>query len=374
MTETTRLDAVVEAVRADLHRRSQLGITKYGTTLCENGASHRERLQHAYEEALDLANYLKWAMMQIDGEAPERMADTAPVLPGDAEMPAGWRCDTWYSDRVAWAVHHGTRPMSATGSSPTHTEAMRAAAQAARYVEAHSAGLAPNPVEDMRARKDAAYEERNRVVAALAKLFPSGLKRTWIEGWDPEWHGCVYVDLPTGQVSWHYHDSHAHLFEGLPAYGGEWDGHDTGEKYARLAGLWPAHAGQHPEIARLLVTLSIAGRRFHAAKHPNKQAGADLARLLREMATGIEKVSGGSADPETPCLMLEASRQAVTLAECPVGLFLAEGDVLGIKTEYATNQGRIEAYIVETGEAFWGASPQTIPAQRASLVRPVTAV
>ncbi len=60
------VDVVVEAVRQDLLQRSQLGIAKYGTTLADNPAAHRARLQHAYEEALDLANYLKWAMMQLD--------------------------------------------------------------------------------------------------------------------------------------------------------------------------------------------------------------------------------------------------------------------------------------------------------------------
>lgn len=89
----------------------------------------------------------------------------------------------------------------------------------------------------MEARKDAAYEERNRVVAALARAFPSGVKRTAIPGWSDDWHGCVYIDLPTGQASWHYHDSHAHLFDGLPPYPGEWDGHSTEEKYRRLAAL-----------------------------------------------------------------------------------------------------------------------------------------
>lgn len=90
---------------------------------------------------------------------------------------------------------------------------------------------------DMEARKDGAYEERNKVVAALAKLFPSGVARTAIEGWSEDWHGCVYIDLPTGQVSWHFHDSQAHLFAGLPPYTKPWDGHDTPEKYRRLAAL-----------------------------------------------------------------------------------------------------------------------------------------
>lgn len=93
------------------------------------------------------------------------------------------------------------------------------------------------PDSALRQKADAAYLERNQVVAALAKCFPSGTKQTAIEGWDKEWHGCVFIDLPTGQASWHYHDSHAHLFAGLPEYQGVWDGHTTPEKYERLAGL-----------------------------------------------------------------------------------------------------------------------------------------
>jgi len=61
-----KTDIVIDAVREDLHRRSQLGIAKYGTTLGENQSSLRDRLQHAYEECLDMANYLKWSIMQID--------------------------------------------------------------------------------------------------------------------------------------------------------------------------------------------------------------------------------------------------------------------------------------------------------------------
>ncbi len=84
---------------------------------------------------------------------------------------------------------------------------------------------------------DEAYCERNRVVAALAKIYPSGVARTEIPDWDPCWHGCVYIDLPTGQVSWHYHDRDDDLFAGLPAYDKPWDGHTTKEKYERLAAL-----------------------------------------------------------------------------------------------------------------------------------------
>lgn len=88
-----------------------------------------------------------------------------------------------------------------------------------------------------KAEKDQAYLERNHVVAALARLYPSGIAKTNIPGWSEDWHGCVYIDLPSGQISYHYHDSQAHLFEGLPPYQGEWDGHDKDDVHARLAML-----------------------------------------------------------------------------------------------------------------------------------------
>lgn len=84
---------------------------------------------------------------------------------------------------------------------------------------------------------DSLYAERNQLVALLAQLYPAGTKRTDIEGWEPEWHGCVYIDLPTGQASWHYHEREAGLFAGLPTYTGEWDGHTTELKYERVAKL-----------------------------------------------------------------------------------------------------------------------------------------
>jgi hypothetical protein len=59
------------------------------------------------------------------------------------------------------------------------------------------------------------------------------------------------------------------------------------------------------------------------------------------------------------------------LSRCPIGLFVF-GDELCLKTEYGTNDGRIDAYIVSTGEFFWGDPPQTIASLREQMVRPVT--
>ena len=61
----------------------------------------------------------------------------------------------------------------------------------------------------------------------------------------------------------------------------------------------------------------------------------------------------------------------VTLAECPIGLFMSDDGKLCLKTEYGSNDGRIDAYIVSSGELFWGAHPQTVGNQRMQLVTPV---
>jgi hypothetical protein len=84
---------------------------------------------------------------------------------------------------------------------------------------------------------DQAYAERNQLVRFLCCHFPCGIKRTAIEGWDPEWQNCVYVETPCGQLSWHYHDREKELFSDLPPFAGEWDGHTSQQKYERLQKL-----------------------------------------------------------------------------------------------------------------------------------------
>lgn len=79
-----------------------------------------------------------------------------------------------------------------------------------------------------------AYYERNMHVALLARLYPSGIRETHIEGWDEEWRNCVYIDLPAGQISYHYHTREAHLFHDLPPYTKPWDGHQKDLVHERL--------------------------------------------------------------------------------------------------------------------------------------------
>jgi len=109
-------------------------------------------------------------------------------------------------------------------------------------------------VERLRAAKAVAYDERSRLVAALARLFPSGVQRTEIGDVDGEWHGCVYIDLPTGQASWHFQGDQARYFDDLPHYEASWDGHTTEEKYERLAAAMAAIT----EIGELHERLELA--------------------------------------------------------------------------------------------------------------------
>jgi len=118
----------------------------------------------------------------------------------------------------------------------------------------------PMALEAMRERKNAAYLERNQVVAALAKCFPSCVSSTAIEGWSEDWHGCVYIDLPTGQVSWHFHDLHAHLFDSLPHHEILWDGHTTAKKYERLAALEATQPAKPDSVAAEVIDNGFGGR------------------------------------------------------------------------------------------------------------------
>jgi len=48
----------------DIAKRQKLGIAKYGTTVAENNASRKAWMQHAYEESLDHAIYMKKLILQ----------------------------------------------------------------------------------------------------------------------------------------------------------------------------------------------------------------------------------------------------------------------------------------------------------------------
>lgn len=101
-------------------------------------------------------------------------------------------------------------------------------------------------IEELTRQKDAAYAERNQVVALAARLalhHPSCfayLGRDVSVAPEDEWSNVVFVILPGGvQLSWHIHDRELPLFARLPDVREHmdrfrWDGHTTEEKYERL--------------------------------------------------------------------------------------------------------------------------------------------
>lgn len=69
------------------------------------------------------------------------------------------------------------------------------------------------------------YDSRNLLVmaavaTALAEDIVAGYR---IDPSEPDWP-VAYIELPTGQVSWH-----------IEQHKKSWDGHDTAEKYRRVA-------------------------------------------------------------------------------------------------------------------------------------------
>lgn len=146
-------------------------------------------------------------------------------------------------------------------------------------------------IKALRKQKDGAYTERNQCVALLAKCFPSWLERhdENDKEWEDDWRNIVFIDLPTGQASWHIHDSEMSLFEGLARLSiHSWDGHTTEEKYARMARV------QAHEIQKQLKTEMLDLMKFSMesmAKHTREQRRrAEVAeRALLKRAEDFER-------------------------------------------------------------------------------------
>jgi len=85
-------------------------------------------------------------------------------------------------------------------------------------------------------QKNQAYEERNALVSAISKIWPShmALHPESDESWERDWMRIVCVHSPVGQLTWHIHDSDRG-FDHLNMAPNDWDGHSTEEKYKRLA-------------------------------------------------------------------------------------------------------------------------------------------
>lgn len=86
---------------------------------------------------------------------------------------------------------------------------------------------------------NAVYAERGQLAALLARMalklgWRAGVRQDLADDVKPDWRTVLFVDLPTGQASWHFHDSERHLLAGLPDYADAWDGHSTDAKWERV--------------------------------------------------------------------------------------------------------------------------------------------
>mgnify|MGYP001560934242 CR=1 FL=1 len=162
-------------------------------------------------------------MMHRAAEELERLAALESPQEGHCNS-----CDTWRLCELHMKCLNPPKAAERCGFPPSTVDALLEPYLAATRAE--------------RAGKQQAYLERSHLVAALARMFYAGIRQTKIDGWSPDWYGCVYIDLPSGQISYHYHDSHAHLFDGLPPYNKPWDGHDKDTVHKRLSELSVASA------------------------------------------------------------------------------------------------------------------------------------
>ena len=72
MTYTFTVTGTEHTVCRDIEARQKMGVEKYGMTVATNPAHLTEWLQHAYEESLDKAIYLKRAIAEItESEKPK---------------------------------------------------------------------------------------------------------------------------------------------------------------------------------------------------------------------------------------------------------------------------------------------------------------
>ena len=60
------VDPIVESVVSELRSRSVLGVEKYGVTLARDDLSLEQWVQHALEECMDMALYLKRIKVELE--------------------------------------------------------------------------------------------------------------------------------------------------------------------------------------------------------------------------------------------------------------------------------------------------------------------
>lgn len=216
-------------------------------------------------------------------------------------------------------------------------------------MEAHAAAV----VAEVSAQKDGAYDERNRLVAALAAMFPSAMSRHPDEDttWDDDWRWIVFVDLPTGQASWHIHDSHLPLFAHVQHGARVWDGHTATEKYERVARFCNADAKGHREVA--LVAAAVAEVEKERDDFSGRAMLAEgrlleLLDVLRERTDALDAVAKERDEWRNSAEMAQASADSWRVA-------CTDTEVRALKAE--ARVAELEALLRESQDLFMEAGP-----------------
>jgi hypothetical protein len=160
----------------------------------------------------------------------------------DDDATTGPRWAGWNFESQKWdALPPGCDPTEVRTPTTCKSCGHEAAAHVCAY--AYNSDLREtcccDKLAEARAPLDAAYRERNAVVAALIRSH--GWPAEVVMAPDTEGWWIVYAETPQGQVSWHIGPDDMDLFSEWPvAFGtarSPWDGHSTEEKYRRLAAL-----------------------------------------------------------------------------------------------------------------------------------------
>lgn len=212
-------------------------------------------------------------------------------------------------------------------------------------------------IDRLMIQKEAAYDERNRLVALFASM---ALALGWKAGvgqhedepgkeWDADWRTLIMVETPEGQASWHLHDSQNHLVKHLPSYVAKWDGHDTPTKYARLEKLSQARIVAAPweAVAKECVVWSVRrakeaeGHHFHDSwvrLRTEAEAFAELGAYFRGLARGSTRdwqEFVNSPPTQEIRVWVEQKRLtwAVKLGVFPVASFADEQEAVELQTK-----------------------------------------
>jgi hypothetical protein len=207
--------------------------------MVEHALSRGDVPPHALEEAQGLEAETRRALYKIrdDRDRLQRMLDTAEKLLAELRDKL----------RIAKAVRDDARKASARDLEDKRAEEDKVGCLLANFDSTQRNLVAVTE------QKNGAYAERDRCVAALAALAVRLGWSAWLgkhpsdQKWDTEWTTIVFINLPSGQVSWHIHDSEREWFSFLPTIlERPWDGHTTEQKYKRLAGLSTGVQITHP--------------------------------------------------------------------------------------------------------------------------------